>query len=128
MSRGLCVGWPSLFAPRAAESTISVCCRFGGPKVVRIRPKGSDLGRLSTFPNGQLRVLALAALSRSPVDAFMALTLMFMSFCAIACSKKCDLESSLNRARFWLHADNHIEPGEEIGNRAYFHARDSDLP
>ena len=28
----------------------------------------------------------------------------------------------------WLHAENHIEPGEEIRNRAYFHARDSDLP
>ena len=41
---------------------------------------------------------------------------------------QCYLESNLNRAGFWLHAGNHIERGEEIRNRAYFHARNSDLP
>ena len=47
---------------------------------------------------------------------------------AYECPLKCYLVSNLNRARFWLHAGNHIEPEEEIRNRAYFHARDSDLP
>ena len=37
-------------------------------------------------------------------------------------------EHSLNRARFWPHAGNHTEPWEETRNRAYFYARDSDLP
>ena len=41
---------------------------------------------------------------------------------------KCYLESNLNRARFWLHAGDHVEPEEEIRNRAYLHAHDSDLP
>ena len=41
---------------------------------------------------------------------------------------KCHLESILTRARVWLYAGNHVEPEEEIRNRAYFHARDSDLP
>ena len=41
---------------------------------------------------------------------------------------KCYLESNRNRARFWLRAGNYIEPEEEVRNRAYFHARDSDLP
>ena len=36
-------------------------------------------------------------------------------------------EHSLNRARFWPHAGNHTEPWEETRNRAYFHARNSDL-
>ena len=45
-----------------------------------------------------------------------------------ASSLQCYLVSKLNRARFWIHAGNHIEPEEEIRNRAYFHARDSDLP
>ena len=40
---------------------------------------------------------------------------------------KCDLESYPNRARVWFHAGNHVEPGGRIRNRAYFHARDSDL-
>ena len=56
-------------------------------------------------------------------------------------------QSSLNRVRIWLHAGNHIIRNyrfliseeklyygfphgaeEEIRNRAYFHACDSDLP
>ena len=40
-----------------------------------------------------------------------------------AVPKGSNLESSLNRAGFWLHAGNHMEPGEEIRHRAYFHAR-----
>ena len=42
-------------------------------------------------------------------------------------TKKRNLESSLNRARFWLHAErlSYTEPGEERRNRAYFHAHDS---
>ena len=43
-------------------------------------------------------------------------------------TQKCHLVSNLNRARFWLHAGNHIEPEEYIRNRACFHARDSGLP
>ena len=38
---------------------------------------------------------------------------------------KRNLESSLNRARFWLYAGNHVESEEEIRNRACFHARDT---
>ena len=41
---------------------------------------------------------------------------------------KCFLVSNLHRARFWLHAGDHVEPEEEIRNREYFHARVSDLP
>ena len=33
---------------------------------------------------------------------------------------KCDREYIRNRAECWLHTGNHVEPGEEIRNRAYF--------
>ena len=42
--------------------------------------------------------------------------------------KKCYLKTIRNRAESWFHAGNHMEPGEEVRTRAYFHARDSDLP
>ena len=38
------------------------------------------------------------------------------------------LVSNLNPAKHWLHAGNYIEPEEGIRNRAYSHARGSDLP
>ena len=35
---------------------------------------------------------------------------------------------SENRAEFWLHVGKHVEPGEEIRNRAYFHVCDYIYP
>ena len=37
---------------------------------------------------------------------------------------RCSLESIRNSAECWLHAGTHIGLGEEIRNRAFFHARD----